>query len=315
MAESFQIYKLPDPTAVGLKVEASLQALADVYAQPMGEPTVSGKRFFAGYYYRLTSQPHPATPYPPGIFLCNRNTDWTHAFNEVAPGVFMLSSDFTYITSLNGGLLGYDVIALPPIGIRVYELKGVNITRIPAMFQNYVLSEIGQGPPGFATLFFVKQLTDDFRANPTPYRTYTTNEEYPWPDVLIGDLNFTDNGFSGYSLTRKMRTGATLDSPVLVELFQGDHLPFPDTLLEHTEPVPREIYWNVLANSGRLNCLHKKITIPGYTSSVEGITYKETNFEDWGEFILRCRQEFIDGAYHLKRETIRPAYLPDPIEL
>ena len=317
MAESFQTYPLSSGLNVGLKVDVVLMQLVLAYAHSADNVYQDQARhaFALNSVYLITERFVHAVSNP-GVYKCLAAityTDYSTAFDLSIPGSPSVS--LTKFEKLADSLSDYLAAPpLPPVGTILSTIKGVNISRIPSIFSSYALSKIEGGPPGFATLYFVPPISDLERLSPTPYRSYSTNEEYPWPDVLT-EIHFKNNGFDGYTSSRKMRTGATLDSPVLVELFQGDHLPFPDSFLEHTEPCPREIYWNILADSGRLKCLHKKVTVPGYALGTTGITYKATNFEDWGEFVIRCRQEFIDGAYHVRRETIRPAFLPELIDI
>jgi hypothetical protein len=317
MAESFQIYPLTNGQKVGLKIDVSLMALVQAYARSESDVYQNQARheFLLSSIYLITIR-FNHTVSNPGVFRCLlpiSYTDYSTAFDLSIPG--SPSVDETKFERLADNLADYiSVSPVPQTGTLLSELRGVNISRIPSIFSSYALSKIVGGPPGFATLYFVPPISNLERLTPTAYSAYPSNEEYPWPDVLV-DIDFIPISASGHTSKRKMRTGATLDSPVLVELFQGDHLPFPESFIEHTEPCPREVYWNISGDSGKLKCLHKKVTIPGFRPGIAGITYKATNFEDWGEFVLRCRQEFIDGAYHVTRETIRPAYLPDPVEI
>lgn len=231
--------------------------------------------------------------------------------------VVIMDVNLVNLTQAYGSVPNY----LPPIGTVLKDLLGCNLSRIPEAYQNFVLSDLQRGPIGFITLLFVRPKSDEEKLK--PYRVYHSNQPHTWPDVLIGKLNFDqlriaavgDQWNSALALRRKMRSSATLDSPITIELFQGDHRPFPKKFLTYDEPVPREIYWNTLNNSGRLNCLHETLTVPGFYADMPTTTYKETNFLDWSKFVYSCEQTFQDGAYHVKRVTIEPAFLPEPTYL
>lgn len=235
---------------------------------------------------------------------------------------------------------------IPEIGTPLSEIPDIWKSRIPDAWRHYVFCEVGESSPGFFNFTFCAPKSDAERNE--PFEVFTTNEEYPWPDVLVGNLQFLEDinnpvqsvrpNASGTEevyipriyVQRKIKRGITVDSLCIVRRYQSDHTPFPESEIAHDEPIPGEIYWNFPgADQGRLVCLHEPQTIPGRFSpyvtvsgstvgTVGGLILQEqhiprTNFKDWAPFILRNRPTQTNGIWSREEVEIYPPVGNKPV--
>jgi hypothetical protein len=176
----------------------------------------------------------------------------------------------------------------------------------------------------------------------TPFRTFTTNQEYPWPAVLE-DLYFVQSSFAqsvwdGLQMQTtptilpryRFRPSVSVDSLCVVEQFL-DAVPWPQQDLEHVQPIPTEINASYIgADVSFPRCLHGKVVIkeflpnarivygagmvqPAPGRSISEMTFPATNFTDWAPFTLEDRQQPTGGMFLRERITIYPPEVPTSI--
>ena len=173
--------------------------------------------------------------------------------------------------------------------------------------------------------------------NQVPFNTFPTSKRWTWPSVLHR-LIFTpsevpivtavpsassDNGFGQAFVQRLVpRRVFTPDTTALceciVEQFVSDS---PWTDLEHQQPVPGEIEWELPGTAGRLSCLHPRIEVPSggvpYTVVINATptqfspigstrVFPATSFVDWEPFVVSDEVVRENGVYFRERVTIYP---------
>lgn len=190
-------------------------------------------------------------------------------------------------------------------------------------------------------LYFAKGKTDEERD--TPFKTYFTNRQYPWPAVLE-DLYFirspvpyivfdgTDNVASPRLLPRyRYRPQVSVDSVCKVEQFLSA-IEWPRQSFIHPQPIPTDINGSYLGVSVDFpRCLHPTVEFPeqdfGQSNIEFGVGVKnaplgrnpmrmvfpETNFTDWTPFVISDRQEPTNGVWLREKVTIYPPQLPDSV--
>lgn len=205
-------------------------------------------------------------------------------------------------------------------------------------FEDYVYTYMERADQ-YVWFYFGYKKTEQERA--TPFRSFWTNQEYPWPAVLE-DLYFVKSSFQqsvwdGLSMQTtptilpryRFRPAVSVDSMILIEQFL-DAVPWSQQDLEHIQPIPTEINASYIgAEVSFPRCLHKTVIINEFLPGarvIQGVgmisnnnrnpnrmIFPETNFADWSVFTLEDKQQPTGGMWLRERLTINPPAPPESI--
>lgn len=176
----------------------------------------------------------------------------------------------------------------------------------------------------------------------TPFRTFYTNQEYPWPAVLE-DLYFVKSSFNQtawdglnmqkaptYMARYRFRPAVSVNSLCMVEQFL-DAVPWSEQDLDMVQPIPTEINASYIGEAVQFaRCLHGEVIIkellpgaqivygvgmvnPKGGRNVNQMVFPKTNFTDWAPFTLDDKQQPTSGLFLRERVTIYPPAPPKSI--
>lgn len=202
-------------------------------------------------------------------------------------------------------------------------------------YPDYVYTYASRDSDGL-WLYFARPKTDAERD--TPFKTFYTTRNYPWPAVLE-DLYVVKSSIpitaSGQEAPRflpraRYRPAVSVDSICRVDQYLSA-IEWPKTTFIHQQPVPTDVNGSYLGVSVDFpRCLHPTIVFPEtdpastvvYGIGVQEVpagrnptrmTFPATNFTDWAPFVISDRQEPTNGVWLRERVTIYPPQLPDTV--